>query len=68
MIRVYAKENCVKCKTLKGILEGKQLAFEYVEDKKQLMMVASKARIMSAPVVEYGEKAYSMDDFLKVIS
>lgn len=68
MIRVYGKEDCAKCKTLKSILEGKQIPFEYIEDRKQLMMVASKARIMSAPVIEYQEKAYSMDDFLKVIS
>lgn len=68
MIRVYAKEDCSKCKTLKGILEGKRMGFEYIEDRKQLMMIASKARIMSAPVVEYQERAYSMDDFLKVIS
>lgn len=68
MIRVYGKEDCAKCKNLKMILEGKELEFEYVEDKKQLMMIASKARIMSAPVVEYQEKMYSMDDFLRVIA
>jgi len=58
----------MKCKNLKSILEGKKMEFEYVEDKKQLMMIASKARIMSAPVIEYQEKVYSMDDFLKVIA
>ena len=68
MIRVYSKEDCAKCKNLKSILEGKGLDFEYIEDKKQLMIVASKARSMSAPVIEYQEKVYSMDDFLKVIA
>ena len=31
------------------------------------MIVASKARIMSAPVLEYSDTVYSMEAFLKVI-
>ena len=64
MIKVYGKENCGKCVSLKGILENKNLEFEYM---KTLMIVASKARIMSAPVVEYNDHVYSMEAFLQVI-
>ena len=67
MIKVYGKENCGKCVSLKGILENKNLEFEYIEDMKRLMIVASKARIMSAPVVEYNDHVYSMEAFLQVI-
>ena len=67
MIKVYGKENCSKCVSLKGILENKNLEFEYIEDMKTLMIVASKARIMSAPVVEYNDNVYSMEAFLQVI-
>ena len=67
MIKVYGKENCGKCVSLKVILENKNLEFEYIEDMKTLMIVASKARIMSAPVVEYNDHVYSMEAFLQVI-
>jgi len=62
MIKVYGKENCSKCTSLKGILTDR-----YIEDVKTLMIVASKARIMSAPVIEYNDTIYSMEAFLKVI-
>ena len=62
MIKVYGKENCSKCTSLKGILTDRN-----IEDVKTLMIVASKARIMSAPVIEYNDTIYSMEAFLKVI-
>ena len=52
MIKVYGKENCSKCTSLKNILASRNIEFEYIEDLKTLMIVASKARIMSAPVLE----------------
>ena len=67
MIKVYGKENCSKCLSLKGILTDKNIEFEYIEDLKTLMMVARKARIMSAPVVEYNDNVYTMEKFLEVI-
>jgi conserved domain protein len=67
MIKVYGKENCSKCTSLKGILTDRNIEFEYIEDVKTLMIVASKARIMSAPVIEYNDTVYSMEAFLKVI-
>ena len=67
MIKVYGKENCSKCLSLKEILTDKNIEFEYIEDLKTLMMVASKARIMSAPVVEYNDNVYTMEKFLEVI-
>lgn len=66
MIKVYGKENCSKCVALKNILEEKKVEFEYIEDLKTLMIVASKARIVSAPVVEYNGVFYSMEKFLEV--
>lgn len=67
MIKIYAKENCGKCTSLKNILINKNIEFEYIEDLKELMIVASKARIMSAPVVEYNNNIYTMEAFLEVI-
>lgn len=67
MIKVYGKTDCGRCQTLKNILEDKKIEFEYIEDLKTLMMVASKARIMSAPVVEKDGKIYSMEQFLEVL-
>ena len=52
MIKVFGKENCSKCETLNKILDDKGIDYEYTQDLKTLMIVASKARIMSAPVVE----------------
>ncbi len=67
MIKVYGKADCSKCKNLKNILDEKQVDYEYIEDLKTLMMVASKARIMSAPVVEKDGKVYTMEQFLEVL-
>ena len=67
MIKVYGKENCSKCLSLKNILIDRNIEFEYIEDMKILMIVASKARIMSAPVIEYNDNIYTMEAFLKVI-
>lgn len=65
MIKIYGKENCSKCESIKNILTEKGVSFEYIEDLKSLMIVASKARIMSAPVIEKDEKFYSMESFLE---
>lgn len=67
MIKVYGKADCSKCQTLKNILDEKKVDYEYIEDLKTLMMVASKARIMSAPVVEKDGKTYTMEQFLEVL-
>lgn len=67
MIKVYGKTNCSKCLTLKNILDEKKVDYEYIEDLKTLMTVASKARIMSAPVVEKDDKYYTMEQFLEVL-
>lgn len=67
MIKVYGKEDCSRCVSLKNILSDKKLNFEYFEDMKTLMIIASKARIMSAPIVEFEGKIYSMEKFLEVI-
>ncbi len=65
MIKIFGKDNCVKCEEIKVILENKNITFEYYNDLKTLMVIGSKARIMSAPIIEYNEKYYSMEDFLK---
>ena len=67
MIKVYGKENCSKCTSLKNILASRNIEFEYIEDLKTLMIVASKARIMSAPFIEYNNNVYTMEAFLEVI-
>lgn len=68
MIKVFGKEDCSKCETLKRVLDEKGIQYEYSQDIKELMIVASKARIMSAPVVEHKDKFYSMEKFLEVIA
>ena len=67
MIKVFGKENCGKCQSLKRTLEEKGIEYEYIKDLKTLMTVASKARIMSAPVIEKDEKFYTMESFLETI-
>lgn len=67
MIKVYSKTDCGRCVNLKNLLTDRKIDFEYIEDMKTLMMVASRARIMSAPVVEYNGTLYSMEKFLEVI-
>lgn len=67
MIKVYGKNGCNKCVALKNKLMADNIEFEYIEDLKTLMIVASKAKIMSAPVVEYNDKFYTMEQFLEVL-
>ncbi|MGL4688010.1 MAG: glutaredoxin family protein [Fusobacteriaceae bacterium] len=67
MIKIYGKENCSQCEELKIILTNKNKKFEYIEDLKTLRILASKAKIMSAPLIEYNSNTYSMKDFLEVL-
>ncbi|MCF2626289.1 glutaredoxin family protein [Fusobacterium perfoetens] len=67
MIKIYGKENCSRCETLKRTLEREGIEFEYTQDLKALMTAASKARIMSAPVVEKDGEFYPMEKFLEVL-
>lgn len=67
MIKIYGKENCSRCESLKRTLDRKGIEYEYTQDLKTLMMIASKARIMSAPVVEKDGEIYTMEKFLEVI-
>ena len=63
MIKVYSKENCSNCNELKNILTNKGIEFEEVKNEKELMIVGSKARILSTPILEINEKYYSFIDF-----
>lgn len=67
MIKVYGKENCTKCTELKAILNNKGIEFEYIDNRRELMMAASKARIMSAPIIDLDGKVMGMEDFLKEV-
>lgn len=67
MIKIFGKDDCSKCEKIKTILDEKNIPYEYVEDLKTLMIVASKARIMSAPVIEKDNKFYTMESFLEVL-
>jgi len=67
MIKIYGKENCRQCEELKSKLINDGAEFEYIEDIKELRIVASKAKIMSAPIIEYNNKLYTMDSFLKEV-
>ncbi|MHD0316024.1 glutaredoxin family protein [Fusobacterium sp. THCT1E2] len=67
MIKVFGKEGCSKCESLKKTLDNKGIEYEYIQDLKILMTVASKNRIMSAPVIERDGEYYPMEKFLEVI-
>lgn len=67
-IIIYGKDNCDNCNRIKNILNSKNISFEYINDLKTLMITASKARIMSAPVIEYNNNFYSFNSFLEVIA
>ena len=67
MIKIYGKENCRQCEELKSKLINDGAEFEYIEDIRELRIVASKAKIMSAPIIEYNNKFYTMDSFLKEV-
>ncbi|UUV18245.1 glutaredoxin family protein [Fusobacteria bacterium ZRK30] len=67
MIKIYGKENCRQCEELKSKLINSGTEFKYIEDIKELRIVASKAKIMSAPIVEYNNKFFTMDSFLEEV-
>lgn len=63
MIKIYSRENCSNCNELKMILANKNIEFKEIQNEKELMIVGSKSRIMSAPILEINEKYYSFQDF-----
>lgn len=63
MLKIYTKNNCPNCLRLKNVLTNYNISFEVIDDKKELMRIGSKSRIMSAPILEINEKYYSYQDF-----
>lgn len=67
MIKIYGKENCKQCEELKTKLINSGVKFEYIEDIKELRIIASREKIMSAPIVKYNDKFFTMNSFLEEV-
>jgi len=67
MIKIYGKENCKQCEELKTKLINSDVKFEYIEDIKELRIVASREKIMSAPIVQYNGNFFTMGNFLEEV-
>lgn len=56
MFKVYGKESCAPCKTVKMILNKKSVAYEYIdieEDTKKLDEMIALYEITTVPIVVY---------------
>ena len=67
-LKVYGKQNCGNCISLKNILDNNKIEYEYSDDQKELMKIGSATRIMSAPIVEYNGKYYTMQEIVKILN
>ena len=67
-LKVYGKQNCGNCISLKNILDTNKIEYEYSDDQKELMKIGSATRIMSAPIVEYNGKYYTMQEIIKILN
>ena len=67
-LKVYGKQNCGNCISLKNILDNNKIEYEYSDDQKELMKIGSATRIMSAPIVEYNGKYYTMQEIIKILN
>ena len=67
-LKVYGKQNCGNCILLKNILDNNKIEYEYSDDQKELMKIGSATRIMSAPIVEYDGKYYTMQEIIKILN
>jgi glutaredoxin len=67
-LKVYGKQNCGNCISLKNILDNNKIEYEYSDNQKELMKIGSATRIMSAPIVEYDGKYYTMQEIIKILN
>lgn len=67
-LKIYGKQNCGNCTSLKNILDNNKIEYEYSDDQKELMKIGSATRIMSAPIVEYNGKYYTMQEIIKILN
>lgn len=67
-LKIYGKQNCGNCISLKNILDNNKIEYEYSDDQKELMKIGSATRIMSAPIVEYNGKYYTMQEIIKILN
>lgn len=67
-LKIYGKQNCGNCISLKNILDTNKIEYEYSDDQKELMKIGSATRIMSAPIVEYDGKYYTMQEIIKILN
>lgn len=67
-LKIYGKQNCGNCISLKNILDNNKIEYEYSDDQKELMKIGSATRIMSAPIIEYDGKYYTMQEIIKILN
>lgn len=67
MLKIYGKDDCSRCERLKYYLNERKIPYEYILDKKELMILASKARITSAPVIVLDGKIYSFESYIELV-
>ena len=67
-LKIYGKQNCGNCISLKNILDNNKIEYKYSDDQKELMKIGSATRIMSAPIVEYDGKYYTMQEIIKILN
>ena len=67
-LKVYGKQDCGNCISLKSLLDNNKINYEYSDDQKELMKIGSATRIMSAPIIEYNGKYYTMQEIIKILN
>lgn len=50
-MKVYSKENCVKCNMVKGALKAKGVPFEAIDDLETVMDKVAETNILEMPIL-----------------
>lgn len=59
--------HCPNCQAIESMLKKKNLEFDIVDDKDEIVEVGRANKILSAPILEVDGKFYKFADALKVI-
>lgn len=67
MIILYST-HCPKCKALEILLTKKNIPFEVVDDKDEVVRVGEEHQILTAPILRSGDDFFDFSNAVKFIN
>lgn len=65
---VYGMPGCQNCKKIKEEFLKRKIDFNYTEDYQEMLKMARKHRIKTAPVIDYHGEFFGFEEIMKKLA